>query len=135
MFATTTQVFNLTAINVNESLISRAQSIIEVYIGRLEASVTNTTDLEYLRRAVSYQAAYMLNNEDIVFEQIAASTISQNDSVVTFKPGDQNAPWIAPLAIMACKRLSFLKTRYIRTGKIDPVTLLSDAIDSDWTTI
>jgi hypothetical protein len=135
MFATTTQVFNLTSANVNESLISRAQSIIEVYVGRLEEYVTNDDDLEYLKRAVAYQAAYMLNNEDIVFEQIAASTISQNDSVVTFKSGDQNSPWIAPLAIMACKRLSFLKTRFIRTGKIDPVTLLSDTIESDWTSI
>lgn len=120
MLATVNDVLELTNRNLNQSLINRAQSIIEIYVNKLESEVTGARDLELLKRAVAYQAAYMDENEDIVFEQIAASTISQNDSATTFKPGDTVSPWIAPLAVMTCKKLSFTNSRSIATGKIAP---------------
>ena len=120
MLATTTNVLTLTNKNLSQSLINRAQAIIEMYVGKFEDEITNTKDIELAKRAVSYQAAYMDENEDIVFEQIAASTISQNDASTTFKAGDQVSPWIAPLAVMACKKLSFNSSRSITTGKIAP---------------
>jgi len=120
MLATTTDVLELTNRNLNQSLINRAQAIIEMYIDKFEIEITNERDIELVKRAVSYQAAYMDENEDIVFEQISASTISQNDASTTFKAGDQVSPWIAPLAVMACKKLSFNSSRSITTGKVYP---------------
>jgi len=120
MLATTTEVLDLTNRNLNQSLINRAQSIIEMYVGKFENEIIVERDIELLKRAVSYQAAYMDENEDIVFEQISASTISQNDASTTFKAGDQTSPWIAPLAVMACKKLSFMGSRSITTGKVYP---------------
>lgn len=129
MFVTTEEVALLTNKNVKESGIYRAQSIIEIFVGKLESEVSNENDLELLKRATAYQVAYMIDNEDIVFEQIAASTISQNESSTTFKAGDNVSPWIAPLAVMACKKLSFNRSRAIKTGKIapNPIELFDDA--------
>ena len=118
MFTTTTEVKTITGKNVDLSLVERAQYAIEAYIGKFESEVTDLNDLEILKRAVAYQSAYMLNNEDIVFEQIAVSTTTQNDSSTTFKQGDPASPFIAPMAVMMCHRLSFVKSRSIKTGKI-----------------
>lgn len=118
MLATQNDVLELTGKSVNASLISRAQSIVEIYVGRLESEVSLEKDLEYLKRAVAYQSVYMQDNEDLVFEQIAASTISQNDAATTFKSGDDVSPWIAPLVVLTCKRLSFMKSRTVKTGMI-----------------
>jgi hypothetical protein len=72
----------------------------------------------------------MLNNEDIVFEQMAVSTTMQNDASTTFKPGDRVSPFIAPMAVMVCSKLSFVKSRSIKTGPIS-----STGTYPDWTTI
>ena len=117
MFATTTEVKTITGKIVKADLIERAQYAIEAYVGKFESEVTNTKDLEILRRATSYQAAYMLNNEDIVFEQMAVSTTGQNDAYTSFKPGDTSSPFIAPMAIMMCNKLTFMRSRSIKTGK------------------
>jgi hypothetical protein len=130
MFATTTQVKTITGKIVNAGLVERAQYAIEAYVGKFEADVTDTNDLEILKRAVAYQSAYMLNNEDIVFEQMAVSTTMQNDASTTFKPGDRVSPFIAPMAVMVCSKLSFVKSRSIKTGPI-----ASTVTYPDWTTI
>jgi hypothetical protein len=59
----------------------------------------------------------MLENESMVYEQIALTSQGTTDSRVDY---DQKmlSPWISPLAIIACKGLSFKRARGIRTGKI-----------------
>lgn len=128
MFTTAAQVKTITGKIVKNDLIERAQYAIEAYIGKFESEVTNTTDIEILKRAVAYQSAYMLNNEDIVFEQMAVSTTSQNDSSTTFKQSDNVSPFIAPMAVMMCSKLSFVKSRSIKTGKIRPSIAYPDWI-------
>ena len=130
MFTTANEVKTITGKVVDSGLIQRAQYVIESYIGKFESEVSDTKDLQLLKRAVAYQSAYMLNNEDIVFEQMAVSTISQNDSSTTFKQSDQNSPFVAPMALMVCEKLSFIKSRSIITGKIAPTISYPD-----WTTI
>jgi len=130
MFTTAIEVKTITGKIVDAALVARAQYVIEAYIGKFEAEVTDTKDEEILKRAVSYQAAYMLNNEDIVYEQMAVSTTGQNDAYTTFKQGDTTSPFIAPLAVMICSKLSFLRSRSVYTGK------MNDALVSvDWRTI
>jgi len=117
MFTTATEVKTITGKIVDAALVSRAQYVIEAYIGKFESEVTDTKDEEILKRAVAYQSAYMLNNEDIVYEQMAVSTTGQNDAYTTFKQGDSTSPFIAPLAVMICNKLSFVRSRSIYTGK------------------
>lgn len=130
MFTTINDVKTITGKIVNAALVQRAQYAIETFIGKFEADITVDRDVEILKRAVAYQAAYMLNNEDVVFEQIAVQTTTQNDSSTTFKAGDTNSPFIAPMSVMVCKNLSFVKSRSIKTGKISQV-----AATADWTNV
>lgn len=130
MFATTTDVKNITGKIVNNQLVTRSQYVVETYIGKLEAEVTKTRDIELLKRAISYQCAYMVDNEDIVYEQMSVSTTGQNDAYTTFRNNDKASPWIAPLAVMACSKLSFVRSRSVHTGKMSQ---LPDVLD--WTKI
>lgn len=130
MFTTATEVKTITGKIVDAALVARAQYVIEAYIGKFEADVTDARDEEILKRAVAYQSAYMLNNEDIVYEQMSVSTTGQNDAYTTFKQGDETSPFIAPLAVMICNKLSFARSRSIYTGKS------SDTVSEiDWRTV
>lgn len=95
-----------------------AQEIIEAYVGRTEAEVDNANDEALLGKAVAYQTVYMVTNPDRVFDQVAASYIQSGQSSVSYKQGDEHSPWIAPLAHLACKNLSWRRTRSIHTGPI-----------------
>lgn len=130
MFVTTTQVKTITGKTVNAGLVERAQYAIEAYVGKFEADVEDTRDIEILKRATAYQAAYMLNNEDIVYEQMAVSTTMQNDASTTFKSGDKVSPFIAPMAVMMCDKLSFMRARSVYTGK-----MLDTTEQNNWRTV
>lgn len=128
MFATINDVKAITGKNVSSDLLERAQYALEAYIGYFEEDVTDLKDIEICKRATAYQAAYMLNNEDIVFEQMLVSTTGVNDSYTTFKNNDNFSPFISPMSLMICRKLSFMKSRSVYTGKN-----LSSLPQVDWT--
>lgn len=117
MFATTQDVLNLTDAEVTEKDVQMAQVIIESYVGRTEVEVEDTSDSMILARATAYQAAYINANWDTVFTQIRTTQISQVGQIISFSPSG-NAPFIAPLAEIACKNLSWKRMRSIKTGGI-----------------
>jgi hypothetical protein len=130
MIATTNDVKDITGKIVNNQLVTRAQYIIEAFIGKLESEILDDRDIELTKRAIAYQSAYMENNEDMVYEQMAVSTTGQNDAYTSFKQNDSVSPWIAPMAVIVCGKLSFMKARSFYTGKnqVNYQTF-------DWTTI
>jgi hypothetical protein len=65
----------------------------------------------------SYQAVYMLENEDLVFKQIASPSLNLGGSIQSFDT-NMMAPFMAPLAVIASNGLTFHKTRSYKTGKI-----------------
>jgi hypothetical protein len=117
MFTTINSVKEYTDADVTMPLIKRAQAVIEIFIGKDEIDVDNPSDLLLLDKMTAYQAAYMLDNEGIVYTQIASLRIGSGDGA---QPIDTSmfSPYIAPLAVMAAKGLSFKKPRSIKTGKI-----------------
>lgn len=117
MFSTTNSVLIYTNREVSLDLIKRAQAIIEIFIGKDEIDVENSSDLLLLDKMTAYQAAYMLVNEDTVYNQIASNSVGSGDSAQNFN-AEMSAPFIAPLAVMAARGLSFKKPRSLRTGKI-----------------
>jgi hypothetical protein len=117
MFTTVNSVKEYTDADVSIALIKRAQAIIEIFIGKDEIDVESPSDLLILDKMTAYQAAYMFENEDVVYTQIAANSVGAGDSVQNFNTA-MSAPFIAPLAVMAAKGLSFKKPRSIKTGKI-----------------
>jgi hypothetical protein len=102
---------------VSLDVIKRAQSIVEIYVGKDEIDIENPSDLLVLDKMTAYQAAYMVDNEDVVYSQIASTSVGSGDSAQNFNTA-MSSPWIAPLAVMAARGLSFKKPRSIRTGKI-----------------
>lgn len=117
MFTTIEEVDELTGDDVDQEIIVMAQAIIESYIGRVEAEITNANDLMLLGRATAYQAVYLKGDYNVVFHQIKAQQIMQYGNMITFTD-DGASPFIAPLAVIACKRLSWNKMRSVRTGGI-----------------
>jgi len=129
MFVTVNETMELTGAEVAEEAIPVAQAIIESYVGRVEAEVTNANDLMLLGRATAYQAVYMRENLELVFEQIDVKQQQGFGGMVTFRDNPAS-PWVAPLAIIACQRLSWKRMRSVKTGSIfaKPVEPL------DWST-
>jgi hypothetical protein len=117
MFTTVDSVKEYTNKDVSLDLIKRAQAIIEVYIGRDEIDVENPSDLMVLNKMTAYQAVYMLENEDVIYKQVAVTSAGSGESSQNFDT-TFNAPFIAPLAVIASRALSFNRSRSIRTGKI-----------------
>lgn len=117
MFTTVNSVKEYTNADVTLDLIKRAQAIIEVFVGKDEIDIDNPSDLLVLDKMTAYQSAYMLDNEGIVYTQIASNSVGSGDSVQNFNAA-MSAPFIAPLAVFAAKGLSFKKPRSIKTGKI-----------------
>lgn len=117
MFTTVNSVKEYTDADVTLDLIKRAQAVIEIFIGKDEIDIDNPSDLLLLDKMTAYQSAYMLDNEGVVYTQIASLTIGSGDGAQPINT-QMSSPWIAPLAVMAARGLSFKKPRSIKTGKI-----------------
>jgi len=117
MFSTINSVKEYTNSDVSLDLIKRAQGVVEIFVGKDEIDITNPNDLLILDKMTAYQSAYMLENEEIVFKQIASLSTGSGDSLQNY---DQKmfAPFMAPLAVLASSGLSFKRGRSIRTGRI-----------------
>ena len=117
MFTTINDVKLFTNYDVTNAIITRAQSIIEIFVGVDEIDVESVSDLAILNKMTAYQAAYMLENEDMIFKQVALTSQGQTDSNINYDR-TMLAPYLSPLAVMASKGLSFNKSRSYVTGKI-----------------
>jgi hypothetical protein len=114
MYVMPDDVMNVTtATDVTQAEVLQAQFVIEIYTGRTEAEVDNSRDKEILARATAAQCVYMRENPAVTFEQISAASMSRGDGQTTFR---EDAPFIAPLAVMACKHLSWKSSRSIKVG-------------------
>jgi hypothetical protein len=80
MFTTINSVKEYTDADVTMPLIKRAQAVIEVYIGKDEIDIDNPSDLLLLDKMTAYQSAYMLDNEGIVYTQVASNSVGSGDS-------------------------------------------------------
>lgn len=116
MFITPTEVMAYTPYeDVTMEQVRQAQFIIELYVGRTEPEVDTPRDKALLARATAAQTVYMRDNPDIVFNQIKAQTVSQGGQMTVFD-AKQDAPFIAPLAEIACRGLSWKNSRSIKVG-------------------
>jgi len=97
--------------------IKRAQSIIEIFIGKDETEIRSASDLLILDKMTAYQTVYMVKDSDNIFEKVATTSQGQQDFVISFNT-NMYSPFIAPLAYIASKNLSWKKAKSIKTGKI-----------------
>lgn len=117
MFTNVTQVQALTGVEVDRSDIIRAQAVIEGFLGRNETQITDPDDVALVSKAVAFQAVYMKNNYDRVYDQVALVQLTQMDGSMTFNR-DLAAPFIAPLAALTLRNVSWKKSRSVKTGPI-----------------
>jgi hypothetical protein len=117
MFTTVNNVKEYTNADVTLDLVKRAQAVIEIFVGKDEIDVNNPSDLLVLDKMTAFQSAYMLENEDVIYKQIASNSVGSGDSAQNYNTA-MSAPFIAPLSVMAARGLSFNKPRSIKTGKI-----------------
>jgi hypothetical protein len=115
MFVTPEEVMEVTPYeDVTMTEVRQAQFVIEIHVGRMESEVDNGRDKGLLARAVIAQVVYMRDNPEITFEQIGASYRGVGGDQVNFSP---DSPFIAPLAVMAGKHLSWKQSRSIKIGR------------------
>lgn len=117
MFTSVEQTKALTGYDVTLDLVNQAQSVLETFLGKVEAEIDDAYDLAILGRATAYQAAYMKNNADRVYEQIAIRSVAQSDGGAVMDL-DMHAPFLAPMAAFAMRSLSWKRSRSITTGPI-----------------
>jgi hypothetical protein len=129
MFSTVNSVKEYTGYDTTLDLIKRAQAIVEIYVGKDEIEIENVSDLLLLDKITAYQTVYMLENEDMVFKQIAATSVGSAESQQTYNT-NMFAPFMAPLAVIAANGLSFRKSKAVRTGRI-----LQRYTTADWRNI
>lgn len=117
MFVNDQQVLAITGKVVTDPQIAMAQSIVESYMGRTEDDIWDADDYQLVAKAVAYQTVYMLNDSERVFEQVALVQSSQMDGSMTIDR-DMAAPFVAPLAVIALRKVSWKKSRSVKTGPI-----------------
>lgn len=117
MLTTPAEVLALAATEVTVEDIAIAQAIIESYIGRVESDLTDATDKAMVARAVVYQTAYMDDQSVDVFSQIAVRSQTSPDTAVVLD-GTMDSPFIAPLAVLALRHLSWFRSRSVKTGPV-----------------
>lgn len=118
MYTTPDEVMKMTPyVDVTIEQILQAQFVIEIYVGRTESEVNAGRDKEMLSRAVMAQVVYMRENPEVTFEQVSATSISRGDGQTVFG-ADGVAPFIAPLAVLACRHLSWKQSRSVRIGRM-----------------
>ncbi len=117
MFVNIGDIKRITGIDVANEVIVRAQEIIESYTGRLEETVYDNGDITLMGRAIAFQAVYMRDNYDKVYEQVATTGQTQLDGQASFDR-DLLAPFLAPLAVITLRNVSWKKSRSVHTGPI-----------------
>ncbi len=116
VWATAEDVQALTGKVVGDDVIQQATGVIELSQGGRLAALDSTTvsgrNLDWLRRAVAYQAAWMVDQPGS-FERMDVTTSTQDGASATMKP---DALVLAPLARRCLKRLTWRGMRTIQPG-------------------
>jgi len=117
MFTTVDEVQNLTGYAVDGSVLNLANTLVEIYVGRVDEDVTDASDREILGNAVALQAIYIKDNPDDILMQAAIKSSTRSDSIIAFH-WEQFSPFMSPWAVKACQRLSWFRSRSVTTGPV-----------------
>jgi hypothetical protein len=122
-WASESDVSEITGIAVSTETLARAQSVIEVIVGRTQSDLSTANmraaDLGWLKKAVAYQAAWMSDQADLFTRSSVEALGGSSGDSVKFSPDGQT---LAPFARKALRRLGWKGTRSIYT----PSTLWPD---------
>jgi hypothetical protein len=117
MFITEREILTQTGFTVARTNVNMAQMMVETYTGRVEEDISDGTDKALMAQAVMYQAIYMEERPGDVLHQAEVHQIVQGDTSTKFNV-EKFSPFMSPWSIKACERLSWNKSRSIKTGKV-----------------
>ena len=131
-------VVTFTGRTVTEAQLGQAEAQLELVVGVLANPAERPgveikpRDLAYLKRAVSYQAAWLAVQPD-AYDRSDIASISQDGTSATFT---EKGLILAPFARRAIRRLSWLGSRSI-TAIPTAERILSEYVDDDlpWTNL
>lgn len=116
-WATPVEASSITGLNITQSELDIAQGILELWVGDIDEKrlpKVKSRDVKLLKKAVSYQAAWM-QSKPALFERSDVDNVIQES--YQFVKGDQDTHVLAPLAKNAIMKLSWRRAR-----TIDPLT-------------
>lgn len=115
-WATEAEALSITGEALTDAQLTVANSVLEIFVGVVDAARTKLTnrDLRLLKKAESYQAAWMSAQVDLLGRS-DATLVSQDG--LQYSKGDPDMHILAPLAMASIRRLSWMRTR-----TIDPLT-------------
>jgi len=113
-WATAAECADVTGVTPDAATLTLAHSTIRAHVNRSEAAAAAMTvrDLDWLREAVAWQAAW-LPYQPGYLARMGAESMSQDG--LTVKPNTPADLLLAPLAQRALKNLSWMGTRSLRT--------------------
>ena len=128
-WATPADVLSLTGTTPGQPVVDQANAMIEVAAGRIYTDAiahTGSRDVEWMRRAVSYQAAWIPSQPDI-YGRLELQAVSATGRPVPIVP---TALTLAPLAKRALNRVSWVRSRslHVRSPFADGPGPISTAI-------
>src|ERR1044072_2565408 len=125
MYTTVEQVKELSGYDVTEDKIYQAQAIVEAFSGRYECDVKLAKDREVLGKSTAYQAAYMVENYETIFQQVAITSLAAPDMTMTFDI-TLGSPYLAPLAVITLRGLSDRGPKTVKIGSVFGVPRQTD---------
>lgn len=126
MFITKEAINTQMGVEVDAVTLSTAQMMIEAWVGKSDADVTDAGDRSTLGRAVAFQAVYINGKASDILEQIAVKKMTVGATNTEFDTS-LFSPYMSPWAVMTCQRLSWRGTRSVHTGPIvDRVPVTTD---------
>lgn len=134
-YASVQDVNTYTGASVDSAAVTRAQAIVELYSNRTESASGHftTRDLQWLKLAVCYQAAYADANPEAT-TLMDVSSYAQGDISIAFRDGGSDGAVLAPLARRALNKLSWTGSRSvsITTGFITEEDAAEDDEPESW---
>jgi hypothetical protein len=109
-WATPAEVMTITRRQVAQDVVDSAQAIIELHVDRTEDDTPEISarDLRWLKQAVAWQAAWLPDQPGFTSRSVVTN-VSQESQSTTF--AHEQAVVLAPLAIVAIRKLSWRKSR------------------------
>lgn len=117
MFVTVEQVLALTGKEVTQEIVNLAQTMLEIYVGRVDEDIVDASDRSLMANATAMQAVYMMDNPESILDQAAVTQNMESDTMVTFDTA-KFSPFLSPWAFRACDKLSWNRSRSLHTGPV-----------------
>jgi|SRR5687768_11911172 len=120
-WATTAEVLSVTGVTVTDAQLAQANSVITIFANRTEDAVLSARDLNWLKQATCWQAAWQKDQAGYMTRHAVTEVTQDGMQLIYSGGGEPNLASItlAPLAQRALKNTSWKGSRSVR---IDPVS-------------